>query len=391
MKWPPVILALAMGIGGAFRIYGVILCLPIYLIHMLDTSWVKRIASVLIIVIILVMAYGWVIQKTGGWEEYTTVVQKESVKHEGALARLIDNPVPELQRNVSQILLFNKQSLGILWLVLFLPLLFPRTLFTRLTREKLFLWAALLCPLLVYTIIYVNLTSIMLILLPVYCLILTQSINKLGSLFLGRNGDRRRALGFLSLAMVLVILVTGLRYFSSGEDARMPANEFCLQRIIDNDIYFSNLVEAVEKFPADETNLLLYMEAKHAGYYLRDYHVIWDKYVVRKPSLVDMEKFTLKSGKRIMLPMNSVETEESILFSLSLPEGCHNLIFREDIKRAYIPLDVGFVAGLISDRVDLWAVTNIPDGAAIIVNRKLGPREDKEVPAITWSIGPDAF
>ena len=66
MKWTPVLMALAMGVGGAFRIYGVILCLPVYLTHLLDMSWVKRAASVLIVVIILVMAYGWVIQKTGG-------------------------------------------------------------------------------------------------------------------------------------------------------------------------------------------------------------------------------------------------------------------------------------------------------------------------------------
>ena len=80
LKWPPVAMALTMGLGGGFRIYGTILCLPVYLIHLLDISWLRRIASVLIIIILLVTAYGWVIQKTGGWDEYSSVVNKESGK-----------------------------------------------------------------------------------------------------------------------------------------------------------------------------------------------------------------------------------------------------------------------------------------------------------------------
>lgn len=398
LKWPPVAMALTMGLGGGFRIYGTILCLPVYLIHLLDISWLRRVASVIIIIILLFTAYGWVIQKTGGWDEYYSVVNKESVKHKDALGKLLNNPVGELKKNISQIILFNHQSFGLMWFTLLIPLFFPRTLFTRLTREKLFLWAALLCPLLVFSIIYVNLTAIMLILLPIYCLVMIRGFAKVASYIVSKYGNRKnkestKRLSELILlgCAVIVLSAVGTRYFTPESGKPSPANEFSLQRISVNDAYFSNLITTVEKYPSSETCLLLWMESKHAGYYLRDYHVIWDKYVIRKPSLAVLEIFTLKNGHRIMLIMDVIKTEKNLVCSLPLPEGCRTLIFRGDIKQLYFPFDGSLEAYPVNEDINLWAVTNIPAESGIIVNRGLGLREDEKLPPITWSIVPLAF
>ena len=94
-----------------------------------------------------------------------------------------------------------------------------------------------------------------------------------------------------------------------------------------------------------------------------------------------------------MLTMDWDKTDKNLLCSLPLPEGCRTLILRGDIikdgkKQLYISYDGRSEPRLINQDRDLWVITNISPGSGIIVNRKLGLREDESLPVITWSIKP---
>jgi len=399
LRWPPVIMALSMGLGAGLRVPGFIICIPIYLLHLVDVSWVKRIASMIIILIIITGAYGWVINKTGGLKEYSGVVKTESVKHESAFAKLLHDPVREIKKNTGQILLFVLQSFGYMAIFLLVPLLFPRTLFRRLTRDKLFIWMALLVPMLLFTFVYINLSAIMLVLLPVLCLVMIRGIEK-AALYLARKSVKskdyitikRLSELILFACFFIIILVIGTHYFSYEGEKQSPMKEFNLYRLYSNDLYVSSLVDTVSKnYPPGETCLLLSMEAKHAGYYLRDYPVIWDKYAIRLPSLAVPEIFSLYKGRRVMLQSDCIAMENNLICTVPLPNGCRTLIFRGDIKPLYFPLDASLEAYPVSEDISLWAIRNIPMESGIIVDRQVGSRENYELPPITWSVGPLAL
>jgi hypothetical protein len=390
--WPPIVMALVMGFGAGFRVPGFLICAPIYLVHLLDIPWRKRIGSILMIVILIVGGYSYVIRKTGGWEEYRSVVASESVKHGDALERLVKQPGTEFSRNISQIILFARQSLGTMWFLLFLPLLFPGSAFQNITREKLFLWLGLLVPVLLFTVVYANFTPIMIALLPIMCLVITKTLFRLAVSLIrlfpaGRSPEVYRRFGhsLLVILWAVVAVPAGAQYIEfKDESIKDPKYEFSLRNIILNDLMVKNLIETAGNYDPDDTCFLLWMEAKHAGYYLRDYHVIWDKYLIRRPSMAVQEIYSLKNGKRIMLPSRCIGAGDMLFCEMELPFGCRNLIFRQDIESIYFRASESLAPYVANEKIGLSAISGIPEHSAIFVNKDLS--KESTGPDVLWLI-----
>ncbi len=392
--WPIIAMPLAMGFGAGFRIPGFILCLPLYLLHLLDIPWRKRIGSILIVIILAAGGYYWVVQKSGGWNEYRGIVASESVKHTDALAKLLADPIAELLRNIQQIHLFATQSLGPLWFLLFLPVLFPMSAFGRIKREKLFLWLSILVPLLLFTIVYVNFTPIMLILLPVLCLLLTKTLFRLAVWIIrlfpaGRKPDVYLRFGYSMLVLMwaAIAIPAAGQYITMDESSSGPAHEFSLGSIFLNDYLVSNLIETAVNYDPGDTCFLLWMETRHAGYYLRDYHVIWDKYLIRFPSKTTREIYSLKDGKSVMIPVKCMERDNGLTCVMPLPENCVNLIFRQDIEASYFHPPGRLVPYTANDKIGLMAISGIPPGSAIYATWYYEPNPVTGEREILWTIG----
>ncbi len=396
-RWMPFVL----GTGAGFRIPGFILCLPVYFLHLLDLNWRRRFFSVLTVVIIVVAGYGWVILATGGWGEYMRVTGSESVKHGEAFQRLLQSPVQELSRNISQIVLFLRQSFGPLWFLVFLPLAFPVSLLTRMTRRKGILWAAGLPSVLLFAFVYINYTAIMLVLLPVLALWMVHGIGKFSrwvvGLFLREPGVVRVRYGatLFTILWLAVAVLAGWQYISvnksggSGEKsaAAEGIHEYNIGEIYEIDRYIEDIIDVTSKFDPSRTCLLMYMETKHVGYYLRDYHVIWDKYLIRFPTRSPEGIFGMYGGRRVMYGSSYEEVGNSIVFETPLPGGCSTLIFRDDILRQYIPAP-GLEASRVGEDQPFYQVSGIPDGWGIVVERYLGTPGGENPPPPSWSIGP---
>jgi len=400
ISWPRRIMPIVLGLGAGFRIPGFILCLPVYLIHLLDLNWRKRIFSILIVIIIAVAGYAWVIHATGGWGEYINVVTLESGKHEQALQRLLGNPIDELERNIHRIILFIRESLGPLWFLFLLPLLFPKALFIHLTREKALLWAAFATPLIFFSLVYANYTAIIFIFLPILCLATVYGISKASRWFAAitlRNSNgadsKRWGRNLFALVWLSVTVLAGWQYIINKADAHAPnsgpameSEEYNLGQIYLIDNYIKALIDTTKRFDPDEACLLMFIETKHVGYYLRDYQVIWDKYIIRAPTKTPDGIFSLKGGRRIMIKTSYYESDRSIIFAMPLPQSCRTLIFREDIEPLYIPLK-GMEASKITD-TPFYVVSGIPNGWGLVVERHLGTPSGPPPPPPTWSIGP---
>ena len=400
MSWPYRIMPIVLGLGAGFRIPGFILCLPLYIIHLLDLNWRRRISSILIVIIIAVAGYAWVIRATGGWGEYINIVMLESGKHGQALQRLLGNPIAEFERNIGQILLFIRESLGTLWFLFLLPLLFLKNIFIRFTREKALLCAAFAVPIIFITFIYANYTAIIFIFSPILCLTTVYGISKASRWVVGiklrnyKRADNKRWGTILFAFLWLVVIV-----FAGSQDipkksaeiemdleAKSGVNEYNLGQIYINDNYIKTLIDTTKRFNPNETCLMMFMETKHAGYYLRDYQVIWDKFIIRAPTKSPDGIFSLKGGRRIMIKTSFYESDRSIIFAMPLPKGCRTLIFREDIEPLYIPLK-GLEASEITG-TPFCVVGGIPYGWGIVVERHLGTPSGPPPPPPTWSIGP---